>query len=64
MTLELLLTQPGAESNVIFSFSRKRCRTGFFILKTSNLFSKSLIKRELWKNSTLFGFSVKVLGCQ
>ena len=64
MTLKLSSTQPGIESNVTFSFSKKGCRTGFLILKTSNLFSKSLIKRELRKNLTLFSFFAKVLGCQ
>ena len=64
LTLELWLIRLGAESNVILSFSRKKYRIRFLTLNTFNPFSKNLMRRELGKNLTLFGFSAKVSGHQ
>ena len=60
MTLKFLLTRPRAESNVTLSFSRKRYKIGLLTLNTSNPFSMNSMRRELWKNPTLFGSSAKV----
>ena len=62
VTPMLLSRQPRVKSNVTLSFSRKRYKTRFFILNISNLFSKTLIKRKLQKNPTLFSSSTKVQG--
>ena len=60
MTPKLSLTQLGAESNVTLSFSRKRWKTRPLTLKSSYPFFKNSMRRELRKNPTLFGSSVKV----
>ena len=60
VTPKLSSIRPGAESNVTLSFSRKRGRTGPLTLNTSNLLSKNSIRRELRKNSNLFGNSAKI----